>query len=86
LKSKDLSLSPIWCRLGAFYYGKTAQCGLRFERNFSGDLFAAFRNVSKFGDLEGSCVGILKLDKAAFGLTKFDTILNYKAGDVNFSL
>lgn len=86
LKSKNLSLSPIWCRLGAFYYGKTAQCALRLERNFEGTYFTAFRNVGTFGDLQTSFVGICKLDKAAFGLTQFDTLLNYKLGDANLSL
>jgi len=79
-------LSPIWCRLGAFYYGKIAQCAIRLERNFEGTYFTAFRNVGTYGDLQASFVGICKLDKAAFGLTQFDTLLNYKLGDANLSL
>jgi len=86
LKSKNISLSPIWCRLGAFYFGKTAQCGLRLERNFEGSYFTAFRNVGTFGNLQAAFVGICKLDKSEFGLTKFDSLLNYKLGDANLSL
>jgi len=57
---------------------------LRLERNFKGEYFTAFRNVSKFGDLTASVVGIISLDK--FNLTKYDGLLNYKLGDVSLSL
>lgn len=86
LKSDNLSLSPIWCRMGMFYYGKTAQCGLRFDRDYAGNYFSSFRNVSTFGDFSAAFCGILKLDQANFGLQKLDTVLSYKAGDVNLSL